>query len=668
MQHPNSVRSHLFSVLCLTLIPALIYSRTFSAPFVFDDISHIVENPSLHMQGLSWDELGKVFSGLLGNRPVTKLTLALNYAFGGYSVWGYHVVNLLIHLLTAMVLYALLWITLRLPSLKERYERGARETALLSSLLWAVHPVQTQAVTYIVQRATSLVALFFLLTLLLYVRGWQAPPGWKRRLLYGGSLLTALLAGGSKETAVMLPVMLILYEVFFLLSFERQKIRARMPFFVLFFLCLLPLFPALYRGVLSLTLPPGSPGGFTQLDVGLTVWERIMTEWRVVIYYLSLLVFPLPSRLALDYGWLFDYDVCRFSISHSLLNPPTTLLSLMTIGGLLGAAVWRARRDPLLSYGVLWFFGNLAPESTIGVDVIFEHRLYLPSMGVAVLCAVAVERLLSRMVRKEIALKRVVVGGMVGLLCLGTVLRNEVWRDDVTLWKDAAVKYPCNPRAYYHLGFAYEKKGLLDLAREEYQRTLRLTPHYVDARLNLGEIYVKQGRSDLGIRELHEAIRLAPAYARAHYNLGRAYQREGRREEARAEYEEALRLKPRLVVARTNLGFLSLEEGNTALGIRVLQEAVRHDPHFAPAHLYLGLAYQRQGLLEEAIAESREALRLDPALYQAYYSIALAYASQGERDRAIELFEKFLSLSASQEDAASYRRDAEKRLRQLRRP
>jgi protein O-mannosyl-transferase len=373
----KGVLRHLLALGLIAAVAGAVYSNTLHVPFVFDDKMNIVDNPFVLIKVLSWERLWQLvtnpFEGSL--RLFAYLTFALNYYFGDLDPFGFHLVNLFVHIAAGCLVYTLVLLTLNLPSLRERYGAISFKAALFTGLLFVAHPVQTQAVTYIVQRMASMAALFYLLAMVLYVKGRQA-PGRGRFAWYAGVFVAWVLGLLSKENVAILPLFIVLYEYYFIQDMKLTPERSRAVWILL--------------GVVALAAVAGvalfGKKYFIELVEGykirdFTLGERLLTQSRVVLYYLSLLVFPHPSRLNLDYD---------FPVSHSLIDPPTTLIALLAIAALLALSVWKAKEYRLLSFSILWYFGNLAIESSIfPLEMVYEHRLYLPSVGPFLLFSVA---------------------------------------------------------------------------------------------------------------------------------------------------------------------------------------------------------------------------------------------------------------------------------------
>ncbi|MBW2195766.1 MAG: hypothetical protein JRF37_09430, partial [Deltaproteobacteria bacterium] len=426
------MKSQSLKLVFFFLIGFLIYSNTFDVPFFFDDQPNVRYNSNIQLSELTFKGLwNAAFESPASNRPVSNISFAINYYFHQYGRAGYHIINTVIHILTAVFFYLLIETTLRLPtstpslhhSKTPPLETGSSTLphhcvtpstiALSAAILWLVHPVQTQSVTYIVQRMTAMAAMFYILSLLLYVKGRLAIKSNRNGLWYfTGGLSAAMLAIGSKEIAATLPIFVLLYEWYFFQDLSTAWLKRRLPYIA----------AALVGfGLIAFLFLGANPlhsllAGYAKRDF--TLIQRVLTEFRVIIYYIGLLFYPHPLRLSLERD---------FALSHSLIEPPTTLVCIAVVSGLIALAVILARRQRLISFSILWFFGNLAIESTIiPLEIIFEHRLYLPSM----FFFAAITILGYRHIRKRAAVITLVCATT--LLCgLWTYKRNSLWKNPI---------------------------------------------------------------------------------------------------------------------------------------------------------------------------------------------------------------------------------------------
>ena len=665
-------RQHLSVLLLIALAGPLCYSNILNAPFQFDDRFSILENEFIHLDELTWQGLADAAFRKSGHRPVTNLTLALNYYLGGLEVWGYHLFNVAVHVAAGMLLYGWIYRTLRLPFFQARYSpASAHRIAALASLLWVVHPVQTQAVTYIVQRATGLAALFYLGSLFAYLLGRTGPSRYRLRW-YGTALLSGLLALGSKEIAVTLPVILILYDALLICGLERERVRKRLPFY----------------GVL--TVVPAVLGGlmFSRLGIDLftghyhqqafTVVERLWTEGRVLMHYLSLLVFPHPSRLSVDY---------YFPVSRSLMDPLSTFFSWAVIVGLLGLAYGLRRRAALVSFCILWFFVNLALESTvILLDLVFEHRLYTPSISVFLLAAVGAESLWAGVLERRVWLGRAALAGLLGVLVVfgsWTWERNRVWTDRLSLWQDAVSKHPLKPRTHFNLAGAYLSRGQVSNAMVEYKVAASLRPEYEPlavlelqkkierleaagkdlparvlllqmvelfpdeptARYLLGSFLMDHGDLPGAVRHLEMSVRLDPADGFSYNNLGLAYLTMERFDAALKSLGKALELDLSFADSYEKLGVLIYREKKYPVAIEIYQLLLQADPLRTSTLFNLGLAYSANGEVERATVVLEKATRLSPRFSEAYNNLGVNYGKAGRLEEALEVLKEALRLN-----------------------
>jgi tetratricopeptide (TPR) repeat protein len=496
---------HLLAVLSLLFLGLAAYSNSLSGPFLFDDHHSIRNNQAVHWTHLSWSGVQRVVrESHSRGRPLANLSFALNYYFGQQDVRGYHAVNVAIHLLSSLLVYLVALATLQLVARRE--DQRSRPTvahwiALGAALIFVSHPVQTQAVTYTVQRMTSLCTLFYLTAFVLYIYGRVAQTSRRRWTLWAAGLACWILALGSKQISATLPLIVIVYEWFFFQDMSPRWIKRNAKY------SLLALVPLCLVAWIYLDLMPWESltKGYAQKDFSLG--ERLLTQSRVVMFYLSLLVCPHPSRLNVMH---------HIATSQSLLQPITTLISMASIFGLMGLAVYLARRQRLASFCILWFFINLVIESSIlPLAMLFEHRLYLPMVGVALLVSWLLFAALEN--RPQWAVGIVVAASL--LLATGTYQRNHTWKDAVTLWADVVDKNPLESRAQFNLGLALQHRKRNGKAIQHYRESARLDPNDSEVHINWGVILEGQEHFGEAVTHYREALRIKPDYYPALNNL-----------------------------------------------------------------------------------------------------------------------------------------------------
>jgi tetratricopeptide (TPR) repeat protein len=563
----------------LLLIAALgiaAYSNTFNCPFQWDEKDFIVKNPIVkdighflepgRAEGLEYFETVK-------RRYVGYLSFALNYRFGGLDVTGYHAVNLAVHLINSLLVYLLVILTFRTPRLALSSLSGhSGLVALFSALLFVSHPVQTEAVTYVFQRLTSLMTAFYLLSLVSYAGSRLAGARAGRYTLYALSVAFALAAMKTKENAFTLPLAVALYEFMFFRGSLGRFIR------------LAPLILTMLVVPLTLTgadRPLGEIIGDTGATAGYSAISRVeylLTEPRVVVTYLRLLMFPFNQNI--------DYDYPVFGS----LSEPQVLVSILFLTLVFGLGVYMLKRshlsDPILrlaAFGVFWFFMALSVESSVIPlpMVIDEYRVYLPSVGAFLALSAGASLLMVRLGPGRARNLVISLLVMVPVLMTSvTYVRNCVWQDEVGFWECAAERSPRKARVRYNLGVVYGDRGMADRAIDEYGAVLRLKPDGIDAadaHFNLGVIYAKMKAFDKAIGHYRAAVALKPG-ARAFNNLAVVY---------------AAKQMPDKMVAYS-------------------LEAVRFGPDLPEAHFNLGLGYLEKGLRESARREFETVLRLEP--------------------------------------------------------
>jgi len=587
------------------------YADSFRGAFRLDDLHRIVDNPQIRHLWPPW----QVMAGT--SRPLVELSLAVNYALGGLDVWGYHAFNLTVHLLAGLTLFGLVRLMLQGPRLRPRYGHAAPWLAMAVALLWLLHPLQTESVTYIIQRAESLMGLFYLLTLYCGIRGSRSPHP---RPWFIAAVGACALGMGSKEVMVSAPLVMLLYDRVFLSDSFTEIFRRRWGF---------------YLGLganwllLGALVATNRVEEQTVLVAGLTPLRYAMAQFGVIVHYLSLSLWPHP--LVLDYAW----------------RPPETPGSVVpwaaVVTALVGGTVLAFRRVPWVGFWGAWFFLILAPTSSLLpiADLAFEHRMYLSLAAVVVLVVIGLHEALGLVLHRLAApgqLRwRLEVGllvAAVAVLASITVRRNEDYRSDLAIWSDTAARRPDNPRAHYNLGHAlYQRRNIND-AIAHFSEAVRLKPDYVEAHHNLGHALVAQGQIKEGIAHYSEALRLNPNYVLAHYNLGVALAKQGETNEAITQYSETIRLKPDFAPAHNNLAVALIGQGQIKEATIHFEEAIRLKPDFAEAHRNLGSALLLQGQVKDAIPHLEKALRLKPNFREALNDLRAAEASlQNTKDK-----------------------------------
>jgi protein O-mannosyl-transferase len=588
-----------------------VYCRTFSVPLLYDDHAAILDNATIRHWSTAFSPPIDTSSG---GRPVLNLSFALNYAMSGTAVWSYHALNLAIHVLAGLTLFGIVRRTLA--------RRGNAQSSLIgfgAALLWTLHPLQTESVTYIVQRAESLMGLFYLLTVYCFIRGAEA-EGHRNRLWFTLCAGACLLGMATKEVMVSAPLIVLLYDRTFLAGSFREAWRSRWRLYAGL--------AATWLLLIGLVASAGwDRNGMAGFDVGISPLAYWLTQFEAVTRYLWLSVWSHP--LVFDYG--------TFWVSRPAEIAPYALI-VVGLAAAVFVALWRG---PVPGFLGAWFFMILAPTSVMPgrVQMIVEHRMYLPLGAVVVLVAIGIDSVF----RRHAWIVFTVLALGLGWL---TALRNEDYRSELSIWRDTVAKRPDNAGAHTNLGVAWSRMpGRKDEAIAQYREALRLNPGYSAAHNSLGNVLKEKGQIREAIAEFEAALRSKPDYAEAHNNLGDALNAAGRTKEAVAQCEEALRLKPELAAARNNLGYALDAAGRTKEAIAEYESALRLKPELAVAHNNLGYDLLKiPGRLNDAITEFEEALRLKPDYAEAHNNLGNALNAKGRTKEATAQYEEALRL------------------------
>jgi tetratricopeptide (TPR) repeat protein len=465
----------------------------------------------------------------------------------------------------------------------------------------------------------GMAAMFYLLAFLLYVRARLATGKRWKWALFAGCLLAGIMALGSKEIAATLPFFIFLYEWYFFQDLSWPWLKRHLFLFG----GILALFATVALLFFGADPVERILESYNTRDFTLT--QRILTQFRVVVFYISLLLFPHPSRLNLDH---------HFPISHSLLDPLTTVLSIGALIGLTALACFMAKKQRLLSFCILWFFGNLVIESSvIGLELVFEHRNYLPSVLVTIMVASLAYRHI-----KPKWLGGALLCALVMVFSIWAHERSAVWSDDVKLWSDCVVKSPKKARPHSNLGASLALRGRIQEAINHYMKALKINPNYDEAQYNMGVALDRRGKSDEAAAHYSKVLQINPDHAEAHYNMGVILSRQKMIDEAIAHLAEALRIKPNFVKAHVNMGSALLSQGKTEEAVAHFANAVRIEPNHSEAHYNMGVALESKGKRNEAIAHYSKALEINPEDALAHYNMGVNLANQGKIDKAIMHF------------------------------
>jgi len=613
--HPSALKIKLAVV--LVIIGAAAYANGFAGPFIFDDEISVLENPYIvHLRPLSNVMLAPPLSTVAG-RPIASLSLAVNYAVSGYSVWSYHFFNLLIHILAGLTLFGIVRRTLLCERLRDRFGKHSAVLAWIAAAIWVVHPIQTESVTYIVQRTESLMGLFYLLTLYLAIRAMQSqkPVFW--------SIISVVCCGlgmGTKEVMVTAPVLVLLYDRTFFAGSFIEAFRRRLGLYVSLAGMWVILAALLWSGPRQ-----EQSNGFT---IG-TSLSYAANQGIVILRYLRLSVWP--RGLCLDYSWPIAKDWGK------LAPPMLVVLAMLTV------TVWGIIRNKAWSYPAVWFFGVLSVTSSFVPvkDLIFEHRMYLPLAGLAVLAVAGGYVLFERRSARRAGI--ILAAAVIVLLGLATFRRNGDYRSAASIWQSVLDVIPDNPRAHNNLGSILLSQDRFDKAAWHYHQAIKIKPDFAEPYNNLGAVYIQAGRYNEALELCKQATGIKPDYLDAYRNLVNVYRQLGRYEDLIKACNEAIKLKPDYTEGYNNLGFAYSQLGLHDKAVEAYNSAVIAGPNDCNACYNLGLSYSMLNHWQEAIEAYRRSIILRPTA-DAWYNIAVAYASLSQWPQAIDSYKQTIAI------------------------
>lgn len=540
-----------FSAVVTAIAATWCYAGNFDAPFIFDDVPSITENAGIRAL---WPDqrLWSMRQSPLSGRPVVAFSFAVNYAVGGLDPRGYRIVNLGLHIATAWLLAALVRRTVAESPVMKPFVARANAWAATIALLWAVHPLHSETVTYVTQRTELAASLCYVAVLYAAVRAWRS-SGW----LWPTITIAAAWTGiACKEIVATAPLMVAAYDQVFFADRWNAERRRRLPLYAGLASCWL-LFVAI-----QWTGPRAKSVGF---EIGVTWWKYLFVQAGVLLHYLRLVF--VPNRLCGDYGEFNSLAWCS----------PLILPGLFVVGGLLIATAWVWRRDRRWAFLGIWFFLILAPSSSvvpIATETASERRMYLPLVAVLAALVVAGDRLLARLT----VLKFAVATFAFAACLVVTVDRLRIYQTELAFWQDVALKMPDSPRALANLGGTFLKLKQYDKSGPLLYRAIELDPYFAAGHNSLGLYLLAVGRNDEAAHEFTIARDLSPNTVPYRANLGAALDRAGRTDDAVAELSQAIALGDDYVAVRINLANVLARRGRFAEALTHLERAIELDP------------------------------------------------------------------------------------------
>ncbi len=630
----------IFPKIFLTLLIVLVYGNTILNSFHFDDIPSILEKPWIR----GWDKIPQFIFSFF-QRPLVILSFNLNYSISEFEVWSYHVFNICFHIIATLLVYKFVQqILFYLKDLSIKNSKPFFSWPYFTALIFALHPLSTQSVTYISSRSSILATIFYLATSILVFKGFTNRTQEKKsgRSYFLGATLFFLLGGFSKEIIVTLPAALFIFHYYFIWrAGPRKWVSENLKWISLLFIPLL-------AGVGYKQFFGGGFLSASSAEISSSTW--FLTQTSVVPFeYFRKLLFPFNLNLDINFPILSDW-----------LNPKNWL-GIFSLGLLI--AIWvrisigiktKGRWDiekRCFGFGMAWIFLTLLPTSSFIplLDPVMEHRTYLPLVGFALLstCAFSwVIKTYRNLNPKNYTVVPMQIG-MLTVLILFSLLamnRNKIWKDETTLWEDAKHKSPGLVRPYNNLGEAHDKLGDYDQAVEEFKRALKINPNYFFGLNNLGNVYGKQRKYVEAISNFQKAINQKPDYSPAHYNIARAYHLVGKKQEAAESYRKAIQFNPYFEQAFYNLAYLSMELSGFDEAIENFNKFIKMQPNHSKAHFGLGNALMMKGQLDLAMQEYRISGNLDPSFALPYMNMANIQMQTKNISAAIENYEKALKI------------------------
>jgi len=573
----------------------LSYANSISAPFVFDDLRGIVHNESIRNLWPLTDALSppKMATGA-GGRPIINLSLAVNYAIGGMDVRGYHIFNMIIHALAALVLLGLVRRTLLRPVLKDKYGDVALPLSFAVSFLWALHPLLTESVTGVIQRTESMGGLFYLLTLYTFVRSVEGKHTMRWQVL---CVLACLIGMATKEIMATVPVIALFYDRTFVAGTFKEAWKQRGRFYGALMTTWLLL---AYLMVIN-----ESRGGMVGFGLGMSAWDYALTQCQAILMYLQLSLWPNP--LVLDYG-----DAVVSGVSEVWWQG----IVLLT---LVAATFVALVRKPVVGFVAFTAFSILAPSSSfvpLTTQTMAEHRMYLPLAGVLVLLVFGLYRYVGKWVIPAAI-------GLAMMAGVATAHRNKDYRSVVAVWEDTIEKRPENWRSHSNLGAGYSDIGRFEDAVAAFEMALHLEPENINATYNIGNIYLRMERYDEAMDYYRQVLVLAPNYGMAYYGLGFCLVRTNQVSEAVLAFSKANELRPGDATILRSLASSQAFAGQIEAAITHYEKLLKLIPPDADVALEVAVLLGTAGRDAEALDYYQQALRLRPREPRVRFSMAL---------------------------------------------
>ncbi|MBF0550591.1 MAG: tetratricopeptide repeat protein [Deltaproteobacteria bacterium] len=623
----------------ITLVASIAYTPSFRVPFIFDDVSNISD------KAIIYNPTGLKDFLLFSNRPMADLVSWFNYHTAYLSEKWYHITNMVIYLITGFILFHVLAKTINRERPLGRLGIRRDWVAVILTLLFMVLPVHTQAITYIIQgRMTGLATMFYLAGLALFLAGVERREGSQRWPYYLGAWFSLLLAVGSKEIAITAPAMILLYDLFFVSRWDWSRLARRkwvhLALFSTIGYVIWLQFHFSYGPSVGVGLKEASAASGT---ISVKPFNYLISQFEIILYYFKLLVWP--SGLRLDYYWLPAKNLTEFRVWGSFLL-------------ILGAVIFAVRlskRNRLMSFGIFWYLITLSPESSFIplADLVYEHRVYLPSVGYIFFLVGLADELL----KFPAVIKRpgVILTSVILILAIYaglTFSRNLMWADQLAFWEDNVAKSPGLFRPLTNLGAVYFVQNRVEDARRTTEQAVGIRNHSI-ALSNLGVIYKSIGQPQRAIALFEQALKVNPNYAGALVNLAREINEQGHPRKAIELAERAIKNEPGWTNGYIALARIWMARGSGEEAVAALRRALLVNPNNHFIFDELGHTYKDMGLISQAKENFSKAIKLKPDFKEGRIALADIYRDQGDFAAAVKEYQELLDRMPEDADVLS---------------
>jgi protein O-mannosyl-transferase len=636
MKKDSLLKIHSIAILLIILAGFFVYANSLGNGFVYDDLLVVEDKPFLSSLGNVKYLFTKEYfvgSGEFTYRPLVTFTYMVDYYFSGDNAFGYHLTNVLLHIANSMLFY---WFLINLlPFVFDEKKRKIIPIALLASIIFCIHPVQTETVNAVAFREDLLMVAFAFASLLCFIKS----NSFKKPLFCVFSLAFFFMSLQSKETMFVFPILVILTDLTMHKDIGRSFLKRAIRYIpayvavIVVYLCI----NSFWANTLMESAHRTSPEKYCQI-LG-TPFVSLITSARIFVSYIGLFLFPV--QLSIE----------RIVVSARSIFEPSIFISSSMLLGLLVYFIYKFRSNRLIFFAGLWFFVSLLPVTNIIPlnHPMAERYLYLPSIGYSLLLAWVIVILYLR--KPSIVSKSIVVIVailLVGSYSLRTVMRNYDWKDNFSLWYKEIMNPPSSARAYTSVAYTYFNKEMYGQAVEYYKRAIEVDPDNREAHNGLGRAYFELAMYDRALKSFQAVIRNGdPDYIHLHNNLGRIYSIQGKYEQAQREFEQVIELDQYHYQAHNNLGTVYFKQGDFAGAARYYAQALELKPSNISIRINLGLAYFKMGDLVRAEETWRGVVEMAPNSPAVHQNLAVLYRKQGRKSLAKEEWTKVLKYNPS---------------------